>query len=68
MTIKYTTNSKGDTKRIERIPNAETLEAIEELKRGEGTVVTIEELVKLWNEAREESSNFKQTRESNLNQ
>ena len=68
MTIKYTTNSKGDTKRIERIPNAETLEAIEELKRGEGTVVTIEELVKLWNEAREESSNFKRTRESNLNQ
>ena len=68
MTMKYTTNSKGDTKRIERIPNAETLEAIEELKRGEGTVVTIEELVKLWNEAREESSNFKQTRESIINQ
>lgn len=68
MTIKYTTNSKGDTKRIERIPNAETLEAIEELKRGEGTVVTIEELVKLWNEAREESSNFKQTREHIINQ
>jgi len=68
MTLKYTTNSKGDTKRIERIPNAETLEAIEELKRGEGTVVTIEELVKLWNEDREESSNFKQTRESIINQ
>lgn len=37
-------------------------------KRGEGTVVTIEELVKLWNEAREESSNFRQTRESIINQ